>query len=71
MPIGRQFRLVVATARLRLGRAGGHERLVRDGQALLTVLDSEIGGLPRRLSCRQRSALRGDSSLFGHPGDLI
>ena len=65
------FRPVVATARVRLGGARNHELLVRDAQALLAVLDREVGGLPRRMSRAPRSTLRSDGSLLGHPGDLI
>ena len=71
MVVGRPFRILEATARLRLGRASRQDCLLRVAQALLAVLDGELGGLPRRLSRAPRSALRGDGSLLGHPGDLI
>ena len=51
------MRLVVATARLHLGRARRHKHLV--------------GGLPRGFTCALRGAIRGTGSLLGHPGDLI
>jgi hypothetical protein len=69
--VGRPFRILEATARLRLGRASRRDCLVSVAEALLAVLDGELGGLPRRISRAPRSALRGDGSLLGHPGDLI
>ena len=62
--VGLLFRILEATARLRLGTASSHEGLVRVAQALLAVLDGEFCGLPRRISCAPHSALGDDGCPY-------